>query len=162
MADQDFELDVFRDLLEEAGAIGQLAKERTSFARLMRRSAPRTARRSRPFSSGSASRCHLVCEWIRIKECLLLCLKLCGPPKPVEKPPNPRVLAEAIVRITSDEKLVRQLVQILQKRDRAAFQRFVKAQKLEAICHLFCHWVCYRPLPAGLPLAVRPRADEAA
>ena len=52
------------------------------------------------------------------------------------------MLAEAIVRITSDEKLVRQLVQILQKRDRAAFQRFVKAQKLEAICHLFCHWVC--------------------
>ena len=145
MADQDFELDVFRDLLEEAGAIGQLAKGETSFAAAYEafRAEDRKAFQTVLKRLKLVPKCHLVCEWIRIKECLLLCLKLCGPPKPVEKPPNPRVLAEAIVRITSDEKLVRQLVQILQKRDRAAFQRFVKAQKLEAICHLFCHWVCY-------------------
>jgi hypothetical protein len=145
MADQDFELDVLRDLLEEADAIGQLAKGEKSFVAAYEafRAEDRKAFQTVLKRLKLVPKCHLVCEWIRIKECLLLCLKLCGPPKPVEKPPNPRVLAEAIVRITSDEKLVRQLVQILQKRDRAAFQRFVKAQKLEAICHLFCHWVCY-------------------
>ena len=145
MADQDFELDVLRDLLEEADAIGQLAKGEKSFVAAYEafRAEDRKAFQTVLKRLKLAPKCHLVCEWIRIKECLLLCLKLCGLPKPVEKPPNPRVLAEAIVRITSDEKLVRQLVQILQKRDRAAFQRFVKAQKLEAICHLFCHWVCY-------------------
>jgi hypothetical protein len=53
------------------------------------------------------------------------------------------VLAEAIVRITSDERAVRQLAAALEKGDRAAFQRLVKAYKLDPICHLFCYWVCY-------------------
>jgi len=145
MADQSFELDVFRDLLEEAGVVGQLAKGEKSFVAAYEafRAEDRKAFQAVLKRLKLVPHCHLVCEWIRIKECLLLCFELCGLPKPVERPPNPRVLAEAIVRITSDEKLVKQLVQILEKRDRAAFQRFVKAQKLEPICHLFCHWVCY-------------------
>jgi len=58
------------------------------------------------FRNESAVRSSDLCVWIRSKECVFLCFELCGPPKPPERTPNPRELAEAIVRITSDEKLV--------------------------------------------------------
>ena len=70
-----------------------------------------------------------------------LCLELCGPPKVIEKP-NPHDLADAIVRITANESLVKQLVQVLEKRDHNAFQRIVAEHKLGLLCHFFCHWLC--------------------
>src|SRR5215472_7893462 len=104
MKDQSLEFDVLHDLSEEAGVIGQLAKDEAAFTAAYE-----------AFRSGDAKafhavlerlhlipRCHLVCEWIRVKECIFLCLELCGPPKAVEKP-NPRELAEAIVRISGNE-----------------------------------------------------------
>jgi len=124
--------------------IGELAKDEKLFA---------TAYEA--FRSGDAQkfqaafqrlrltpRCRLVCEWIRSKECVFLCLELCGPPKPLERAPNPRELAEAIVRITSDKKLVRELAAAVEKRNRAAFERIIAGHKLQALCHLFCHWLC--------------------
>ncbi len=144
MADESFELDVFRDLLEEARVVAQLARGEKSYvtAHEALRAGDRKAFQAALKRLKLVPHCHLVCEWIRIKECALLCLELCGPPKVVERP-NPRVLAQAIVKITSDERLVKQLAQAVEKRDRAAFQRIVRAHKLEPICHLFCHWVCY-------------------
>ena len=71
----------------------------------------------------------------------VLCHRLCGPPDKLE-PPDPRRLAEAVVRVTTDEKLVGRLAQILEKGDRAAYQRFVKQHELTPFCHFFCHWVC--------------------
>jgi hypothetical protein len=144
MADQGFELDVFRDLLEEAGIVGRLADNEKAFRsayaafRAGNRGAFQTALRQLEL----VPRCELVCEWIRVKECVLLCLELCGPPKVAQRPPNPRVLAEAFARIAADERAVRQLAQAIEKRDRAAFQRLVTAYKLGPICHFFCHWVC--------------------
>jgi hypothetical protein len=144
MPDESFEFDVLRDLLAEAGAVAQLAKGEKGFTTTYEafRAGDRKAFQTALKRLRLAPRCELVCEWLRVKECLFLCLELCGPPKVVERP-DPRVLAEAIVRITSDEKLVTQLAAAIEKRDRAAFQRIVKAQKLEPICHLLCHWVCY-------------------
>ena len=162
MADQGFELDVFRDLLEEAGAVGRLARSEKSFI-----AAYEAFRRQDPKAFQAALRlrpplvCRLICEWIRLKECVFLCFELCGPP-PVEQPKlDPRLFAEAVVRITSNEKLVLQLVAAIEKRDKAAFQRLVKAQKLGPYCHFFCHWVCfvyYRLVCRWLcePLAERP------
>ena len=162
MADQGFELDVFRDLLEEAGAVGRLARSEKSFI-----AAYEAFRRQDPKAFQAALRlrppldCRLICEWIRLKECVFLCFELCGPP-PVEQPKlDPRVFAEGVVRITSNEKLVAQLVAAVEKRDKAAFQRLVKAQKLGPYCHFFCHWVCfvyYRLVCRWLcePLAERP------
>src|SRR6185369_12237532 len=112
MKDQILELDVLHDLAEEASVIGQLAKDEKAFTAAYE-----------AFRSGDAKafhdvlerlhlipRCHLVCEWIRIKECVFLCFELCEPPKPVERP-NPRALAEAIVRITANEAVVHRLVE---------------------------------------------------
>jgi len=143
--DRDFELDVLHELLQEGEAIGRLAKNEKSFTAAFKafRAGDQKGFQTVLKRLKLIPHCHRVCEWIRIKECLLLCLELCGPPKPFRQPPNPRVLAEAIVRITSDEKAVQQLAQAVEKRDSAAFQRLVKAHKLGPICHLFCHWVCF-------------------
>ena len=82
MADQSFELDVLRDLLEEAGTTGQLAKNEKAFLTAYeafrsedRRAFGAVLNRLRPVPL-----CRLVCEWIRIKECVFLCFELCGPP----------------------------------------------------------------------------------
>ena len=98
MADQSFELDVFRDLMEQAGAIRQLIRDEKAFTAAYE-----------AFRAGNSQefhailqrlhllpQCRLVCEWFRSKECIFLCLELCGPPKLVDKP-NPRELATAIV-----------------------------------------------------------------
>src|SRR5262249_44500031 len=131
MADQSFEFDVLRDLLDEAGAVGQLAADENAFLAAYKafRAADRRGFQAVLEKLKLIPRCELVCEWIRSKECVFLCLELCGPPKPDLKPPDPHVLAQAIVRITRDPKLTQQLAQIVQKRDRAAFQRFVETQK---------------------------------
>jgi hypothetical protein len=145
MADEGLDVDVFGDLLAEGTAIGRLARNEKSFRSAYDafRSGDRKAfntvlRRLRP-----ALRCRLACEWVRIKECVFLCLRLCGLPKPGDQPPEPRALAEAIVRITADEKAVRQLSQAIEKGDRAAFQRLVKTHRLGPLCHFVCHWVCF-------------------
>lgn len=144
MADQGFELDVLRDLLEEAETTGRLARNEKAFLAAYeafrsedRRAFGAVLKRLRPVPL-----CRLVCEWIRIKECVFLCFELCGPPPAQPPKVDPRALAKAVTAVTVNEKLVAQLVQILEKRDKAAFQRFVKAHKLGPFCHLFCHWLC--------------------
>lgn len=144
MKNQGLQLDVFRELLAEAGVIGQLAKDQKSFDAAYEafRSGDANAYRAVLDRLRLIPRCHLICEWIRLKECVFLCLELCGPPKPIDRTPNPRELAEAIVRITADEKLVRELAEAVEKRNHAAFEHIVAGQRLEPICHLFCHWIC--------------------
>jgi hypothetical protein len=145
MADPEFEQGLVADLIADARAVGQLAGNEEAFLaaykafRAENRPAFQAAlKRTRP-----AVNCGFFCEWIRIKECVFLCLELCGPP-PAQAPkaPDPRAVAEAIMRITSNERLLAQLVEAVEKRDAKAFRAFVRAQKLDPYCHLFCHWVC--------------------
>ena len=56
--------------------------------------------------------------------------------------PDPRLLAEAIVRITSNEKVLQELVEAIEKRNREGFERIVHEYKIGPWCHLFCHWLC--------------------
>ena len=142
MPDQEFELDVLRDLLEEARSIGQLADDENAFREAYEAFRARDARKFQGVLKRLGLRCRLICAWIRIKECIFVCLKLCGPPKPTDRQPNPRELAEAIVRITSDERLVQQLAEAVEKRDHDSFQRIVEQFKLGNLCHYFCHWLC--------------------
>ncbi|MGO8931213.1 MAG: hypothetical protein ACLQU3_30530 [Limisphaerales bacterium] len=143
MKDQGLELDIFRDLLEEASVIGELADDGKSFTSAYEafRAGDAKAFQAALYHLKPSSRCHLVCEWIRSKECIFLCLELCGPPKLVERP-DPRELAEAIVRITSNEAIVRRVVEALEKRDHHAFESVLMEYQLGSLCHLFCHWLC--------------------
>ena len=142
MPDQEFELDVLRDLLEEARIIGQLAEDEGAFREAYEAFRAGDVRKFQDALKPKRLRCSLICEWIRIKECIFVCLKLCGAPKPTDQTPKPRELAEAIVQITSDEKLVRQLAKAVEERDHDSFQRIVEQFRLGNLCHYFCHWLC--------------------
>jgi hypothetical protein len=144
MPTQNVDQEVLADLLEGSNDLAVLAKDEKVFRQAYE-----------AFRSGNGKqfqdilkrlklipRCSRVCHWIRTKECVFYCLHLCGIPKPQTRAPNPRVLAEAIVRITSDERLLKQLVEVLEKRDRDGFERIVVEHKLQSICHFFCHWLC--------------------
>ncbi len=144
MSTQGFDDDVFRDLYEGVSVVGRLAKDEKAFRAAYEAFLSGKAKEFQAVLErlGLLPKCSLVCGWIAIKECIFLCLELCGPPKPSEKEPDPRMLAEAIVRITSNEKLVRELVEVLESRNREAFQHIVNEYKLGPLCHLFCHWLC--------------------
>ncbi len=139
-----FDYEAFRDLLEGANLVGQLAGNEEAF-----RGAYDAFRKADPAGYqaflnrvGIFPRCNLICEWIRSKECIFLCLELCGPPKPIDTIPNPRLLAEAIVRITSDERLLAVLVQALESRNQGEFEKIATELQLGPLCHFFCHWLC--------------------
>jgi hypothetical protein len=144
MASQKIDYGAYRSLREGASAIGQLARDEKAFREAYEAFRSGEGKKFQAVLQrvGLLPRCSLVCEWIRIKECVFLCLELCGVPKPSDEAPNPRMLAEAIVRITSNEKLVRELAEILERRDRDAYRRIVEEYKLGPWCHLFCHWLC--------------------
>ncbi|MEO6982341.1 MAG: hypothetical protein ABI072_04420, partial [Edaphobacter sp.] len=151
MSDRSFELDIFRDLLEGATTIAQISKDEKAFTTLYNAFRIADARTFQASLNqfGLFPRCRFICEWIRSKECIFLCLELCGPPrlddtttdKPADKL-DPRRLAEAIVKFTANPDLVARLAAILDKRDRAAFGELAEKLELGRYCHLFCHWVC--------------------
>src|ERR1700722_12117461 len=103
MTDQNFELDVLRDLLEGASIAAQISKDEQQFTALYNafRIADAKTFQAALTKFGILTRCRYVCEWSRSKECIFLCLELCGPPKPIDKP-DPRILAQAIVKLTAD------------------------------------------------------------
>jgi hypothetical protein len=142
MADQGSERDVVQNLLDELAAMGPLSTNKRAFRSVFEafdkgdaRAFQAALKRARLWP-----RCHLVCEWLRIKWAVLHCIRLCGPPEEITRP-DPRRFAEAVARVTTNEKLVTQLVDIIEKGDRAAFRRFVQQHRLGAFCHVFCHWV---------------------
>jgi hypothetical protein len=143
MADQSLELDIFRDLLEGASLVGQISKDEKTFTTLYNAFRIADARTFQASLNqlGVFARCRYICEWIRSKECVFLCFELCGPPKVIDKP-DPRILAQAIVRFTADAGLVKQMAAVLDKRDRAGFGDIVTKLQLGPYCHLFCHWIC--------------------
>jgi len=88
-----------------------------------------------------ADRCDLVCEWISSKDCVLMCLELCGPP-PEGELPDLREFAEVVERITGEERLVGRLALAVSERDGDAYRALVSELEIEPFCHLLCHWVC--------------------
>ena len=90
---------------------------------------------------GVIEACELVCQWVRSKECVLLCLELAGPP-PAGELPEPLAFAQVVERITGDEELVERLAAAVSERDREAFGALVSELNIEPFRHLLCHWVC--------------------
>lgn len=87
--------------------------------------------------------CDLICRWIRVKDCVLRCIELCGPPSgdaiSVAEIP---LFAEIIAKITGDEELIERLADAVEDRDGAAFKSLVGDLKIERFCHLLCYWAC--------------------
>ena len=142
MADQGFEQDFLRDFLEEAAAVSPLANNEKTFRSVFGafRKGDAKAFQAALKAARLLPRCHLICRWLRVKESILLCLEPRGPPKEITRP-NPRKFAEAIVRITSDEKPC--AASRRRSRSRTAPRTSaIKAHRLGPYCHVLCHWLC--------------------
>jgi hypothetical protein len=113
-------------------------------------------------------RCELVCEWVRSKNCVLLCLEVAGPPPEGALPGLPE-FAEITRRITEDEELRERLASSVVERDRAAFESLLAEVNATEFAHLLCRWVCTvygrlicRVVCADEPLPRVPLVDELA
>ena len=144
MADAFSELELLHEIETELDAVEQLLSAKGGFE-----AAYKAFRAEDPKAFGSALnratlliRCHYVCRWIRIKECVFLCLDLAGPPIAFERPPDPRLFAKAVGRLATDEKMVKRLADILEKRDQKGFLDLVQRLEIRPYAHFFCHWLC--------------------
>jgi hypothetical protein len=144
MADALSELELLHEIQTESDAIGRLLSAKGGFEAAFKAFREEDSKSFRSVLDRAALliRCHYVCRWIRIKECVFLCLDLAGPPTHFERPPDPRVLATALGRLAADEKLVKRLADILEKRDRRGFLDVVKKLEIQPFAHFFCHWLC--------------------
>jgi hypothetical protein len=135
--------DVVRDIGQSAEAIGALAGGEDRFREVVDafRAVDADSFRRLLGEFEVLDRCELVCHWLSSKECVLLCLELCGPP-PEGELPDPREFAQVVARITADEELVERLAGAVEDRDSARFSSLVTELEIERFCHLLCHWVC--------------------
>lgn len=144
MADAFSELELLQEIETELDAVERLLSAKGAFEAAFKAF---RAEDPKAFSSvlNRATlliRCHYVCRWIRIKECVFLCLDLAGPPVAFERPPDPRLLARAVGRLATDEKMVKKLAGILEKRDQKGFLDLVERLEIRPYAHFFCHWLC--------------------
>ncbi|HVW78959.1 MAG TPA: hypothetical protein VHB45_15195 [Alloacidobacterium sp.] len=86
--------------------------------------------------------CELICEWVRIKLCALRCVEVCGPPLRDEEIPSLRDFAQAAMRLSSNEKLLRRAVDAVSCGDADAYHAIISELKLVPYCRLLCQWIC--------------------
>ena len=144
MADRELELNVLRDLLGATDVLTDLTRDQAIFNAAFdafRREDGRAFTDVLTKAQLQLS-CHLVCEWVRSKECIFLCLDLAGPPVATTAAPDPRVLAGAIAKLAGDEKLLQRLADVVTKRDPGGFTEILKRLEITPYAHIFCHWVC--------------------
>ncbi len=134
------------DVREAADAIARLAKQEPVFAATVDALRAQDAESYHDILTRLKlpQECGLVCDWICAKECVILCLELCGPPRiDPQKLPNPLEFAKVVTRVTQNEELVELLATAIQERDGEAWRELLKKAKVEErFCHLLCHWAC--------------------
>jgi hypothetical protein len=136
------ESELVEQFLEGARATSTFARDEDRFRALFDayRAFDRDSFRRLLAEAEVLERCEVVCHWIGSKECVLLCLELCGPPP--EELPSLREFAAVAVRVATDEELVERLADAVSDRDPEAFRALVDELQVGQFCHLLCHWVC--------------------
>jgi len=86
--------------------------------------------------------CELICEWIRVKLCVLRCVEVCGPSDPKVPVPELPQFARAITQLASNEAVLRRVVDAVSCGDANSFHAAIAEARLEAFCHLLCRYVC--------------------
>ncbi len=131
-------------LAAQADAVGRLAQDSGAFAAAVAAFESRDPDAFRWVLQRleMLPRCELICEWIQIKLCVLRCIEVCGPPIIDQQLPTLPQFAQAVVRLASNEKLLRRAVDAVSCGDSEAFHAVITELKLEAFCHLLCRWVC--------------------
>ncbi len=88
------------------------------------------------------SRCDLICEWVRIKLCVLRCIEVCGPPPEKAEIPTLRQFADAIAKLSANDAALRRAVDAVMCGDGREFQVVINELGLAGRCHLLCQWIC--------------------
>jgi hypothetical protein len=135
--------DIVSRLASQADAVARLAQDSGGFAAV---AAAFEAKDAQAFSwvlqrLELLPYCELICEWVRIKFGVLRCTDICGPLKEDAPLPSLQHFAKAVVELSSNEKLLRRVVDAVSCGDRDAYQAAVDELKLNDYCYLLCHWV---------------------
>ena len=135
---------VVNRLASQAAAVGRLAQDSGAFAATVAafESQDPDAFRWVLNRSEMLPYCELLCEWIRVKICVLRCIRVCGPPVADEAAPDLRQFAEAVVRLASNQKLLRRAVDAVSCGDGDDFKAVLNELKITNYCHVLCHWIC--------------------
>ncbi len=131
-------------LASQSDAVGRLAQDSGGFAAVVAAFESKDANAFRwvlerlemlPY-------CELICEWVRIKLCALRCAEICLPYRTQEEVPSLQKFAHAVVKLGSNEKLLRRVVDAVACGDVDAYQATIDELGLGEFCHLICYWVC--------------------
>lgn len=145
MANDRFDHAVFESLRETAQAVGKLL-ESNVWNEVVKRAWAQDVDGLAELldQAGLGRRCFLVCRYLCIKRCDLVCLRLCGPPELTQEPSlrGLQEFARAIGRIGSDERILVPLVKSIETQNANEFKRLVEELELQSFCHLLCYWIC--------------------
>jgi hypothetical protein len=86
--------------------------------------------------------CELICEWLRIKFCVIRCLEVCGPLRPDYEVPSLEYFARAVVALAADEKRLRRVVDAVACGSPEEYHAVLAELDLQRFCHLICRWIC--------------------
>ena len=136
--------DAVSQLAAQADAVGRLAQDAGAFAAVVA-----AFESNDPNALGWVLQrlellphCELICQWIRIKRCVLRCIEVCGPFDPKVAVPELPQFARALVQLASNEALLRRVVDAVSCGDATAYQAAIAEAKLQPFCHLICRYVC--------------------
>ena len=137
-------------LASQSDAVGRLAQDTGGFAAVVAAFESKDANAFRwvlerlemlPY-------CELICEWVRIKLCSLRCIEICGPLREKAEVPSLQQFARAVVHLSSNEKLLRRVVDAVACGDGSEYRAALMSSNSasSAIC---CATGCVRSATNG-------------
>jgi len=144
MSNDSLNADSVSQLAAQADAIGRLAQDSGGFAAAVAAFQSRNPDAFRWVLDrlNLVSNCELICEWVRIKNCVLRCVELCGPLAETSTVPDLRQFAQVVVQLASNDKLLRRVVDAVSCGNADEYRAAVAELELGPFCHLVCRWVC--------------------
>jgi hypothetical protein len=82
--------------------------------------------------------CELICEWVRIKLCVLRCVEICSPLREKAEVPDLKQFAHAVAKLSANEELLRRVVDAISCGDGSDYHAALDELKLGEFCHLLC------------------------
>jgi hypothetical protein len=145
MADVTSRDDAVRSLAAQSEVIAQLAQDSGAFAAVVAAFEARDAEAFRWVLNrvDMLPYCELICEWVRIKWGVLRCIQLCGVPRDRVQVPDLTQFARAVVQLSSNETLLRRVVDAVACGNGENYRAAIAELKLTDFCYLICHWVYF-------------------
>lgn len=131
-------------LAAHSDTIGRLAQDNGGFSAIVAAFESKDAEAFRWVLErlGFLPQCDLICEWVRVKLCVLRCIEVCGVPREKGQTPDFERFAHAVVKLASHEKQLRRAVDAVSCGDGSEYRAAIGELELQEFCHLLCYWIC--------------------